>query len=191
MARILILSRSSESLKMMKHFLLVNNETDIHLVQDADNAKGMLHEHYFDIIILDYPFLQDRHEISFLVSLCETRNTFVIVITNKSEYPHIREKVEKFGIFTMIKPIHSDVLSQFLGFIHAEKYRYSQYERKNERLLDKIKEIKLVDRAKCLLIENEFISENEAHKKIEQSAMNKRMTRYEVAKAIVDTYENE
>lgn len=191
MARFLILSRSKDSLLNMKQFLTANNETDVCLMQDIAMAKTVLRERHFDIILYDFPFTEEKHEISFLLNLGDVNNAFIIVVVSQPQYTRMKMKVETYGIFTIVKPIQNIVLDQLLGFAKAANYRYSQYERRNERLLDKIKEIKLVDRAKCLLIENEFMSENDAHKKIEQSAMNSRMTRYEVAKSIVDRYEDE
>ncbi|MCI8270933.1 MAG: ANTAR domain-containing protein [Erysipelotrichaceae bacterium] len=189
MARILILSRSQDSLLLMKNFLLAHQESDIHVFQDPFGAKAFVKHHYFDIILYDYPFLNERHELSFLISLAENSSAFVITAAARSAYETICRKTEHFGMFTIIKPIHSDLLYQLINFAKAAAGRYSAYEKKQERLLDKIKEIKLVDRAKCLLIEHELLSEQEAHKKIERTAMNSRMTKYEIAQKIINAYE--
>ena len=55
----------------------------------------------------------------------------------------------------------------------------------NKRLEDKIEELKLVDRAKCLLIMHEGMDEQEAHKYIEKKAMDLRISRREVAQKII------
>ena len=61
--------------------------------------------------------------------------------------------------------------------------------KQNRKLEEKIEELKLVDRAKCALIIHEHMSEEEAHKHIEKTAMNQRRTRREIARAILDIYE--
>ena len=47
----------------------------------------------------------------------------------------------------------------------------------------------MIDRAKCLLIENEYLTEEEAHKQIEKTAMNERVTRKAIAQRIIAEYE--
>ena len=53
----------------------------------------------------------------------------------------------------------------------------------------KIDDIRLVDRAKCALIQYRLLTEPEAHKYIEREAMDSRRTRREVAQAILRMYE--
>lgn len=52
-----------------------------------------------------------------------------------------------------------------------------------------LSEIKLVNRAKCVLIEYLRISEKEAHRQIQKRAMDQRITLTEVAMDILKTYE--
>ena len=57
-------------------------------------------------------------------------------------------------------------------------------------MLSKIEDIRIVDRAKCLLISYLGMSEPQAHKYIEQQAMDKRITKRECADRIIKTYDN-
>ena len=50
-------------------------------------------------------------------------------------------------------------------------------------------EIRLVDRAKCILIQYLDMTEKEAHRHIEKLAMDKRKTRREIAESILRSYE--
>jgi response regulator NasT len=59
----------------------------------------------------------------------------------------------------------------------------------NVKLQRKIEEIRLVDRAKCTLIEVLKFSEPQAHRYIEKQAMDLRCTRKQVAENILKTYE--
>ena len=56
----------------------------------------------------------------------------------------------------------------------------------NAKLLDKIAQLRLVDRAKCYLIEHKGMSEAEAHRMIEKIAMDTRRDRAEVAAEILE-----
>ena len=57
------------------------------------------------------------------------------------------------------------------------------------KLQTKIEEIRLVNRAKCCLIQYLKFSEPQAHRYIEKQAMDTRQTRKEVAQRILSTYE--
>ena len=59
----------------------------------------------------------------------------------------------------------------------------------NDKLKRMLGEIKLISRAKCVLVEKEFVTEEEAHKLIEKRAMETRKTRGEIAAEILKKYE--
>ena len=55
-------------------------------------------------------------------------------------------------------------------------------------LKNKIEDIKVIDRAKCCLIEKEKQTEDEVHKYIEKLAMDMRLSRREIADKIIERY---
>ena len=71
----------------------------------------------------------------------------------------------------------------------AANRRIMGLQRQNNILQQKIDDIRLVDRAKCALIQYRLLTEPEAHKYIEREAMDSRRTRREVAQAILRMYE--
>ena len=64
-------------------------------------------------------------------------------------------------------------------FIFAVRYTAA------ERLEQKIQDIRTIDRAKCLLIQYSGMSEEQAHRYLEKQAMDRRMTRREVAEEVL------
>ena len=64
--------------------------------------------------------------------------------------------------------------------------RLEYLRQENDKLRDKIAQIRLVDRAKCYLIEHKGMSEAEAHRMIEKTAMDTRRDRAEVAAEILE-----
>ena len=79
----------------------------------------------------------------------------------------------------------------------AEQIAASSYKRlavlrtENAKLLDKIAQLRLVDRAKCYLIEKKGYTETDAHRLIEKRAMDTRMSRGEVAQEILEEEDDE
>ena len=65
----------------------------------------------------------------------------------------------------------------------------SRLKSENERLQEKIAEIRLVDRAKCALIQYADMTEPQAHRYIEKQAMDLRRTRLDIAQSILKAYE--
>ena len=62
-------------------------------------------------------------------------------------------------------------------------------EKKTLSIEEKMAEIRLVNRAKWLLIERENMTEAEAHRYLEKRAMDLRVSRVEVAKQVIQTYQ--
>jgi len=186
---ILICAHKQENGDLLQSFLRRNGYLQTDVVKDVISAQRMLSLKTYALILVDIPFTSDVHELSFLLSLNEADEAFVMAMVSRQQYDIVRNKTEKFGIFTIVKPIQKEFFTQVLGIGSAWFYRNHHIRKKQEQLLDKIKEIKLVDRAKCLLIEHEYMSEEEAHKRIEKSAMNERVNRKTIARRIIAQYE--
>lgn len=189
MSSVLICANPKASKTLLKPFLNIHGFHDIRYADQPEQAISLCRQHQFTLILVDHPFIEDDHGISFLLKLHETSDAFQIVIAAQSQYDALCEQMERFGIFTMVKPIMRDVFSQFLAFVKAAQYRYGSMMKQQQQLVEQIKEIKLIDRAKCLLIENEYLSEEAAHKQIEKTAMNERVTRKAIAQRIIAEYE--
>ena len=100
----------------------------------------------------------------------------------------ISADVEFAGVFVLQKPIIKPMFYQAFKMQMALKNRLLNLKKENEKLRNKIEEIKIVDRAKLILMENEKLNEEQAHKYIEKQAMNERISRYSVAKDILIKY---
>lgn len=80
-------------------------------------------------------------------------------------------------------------LLQTLRVALALQERVQALEGENSRLKRTLGELKLIDRAKCSLVRHCDMSEQEAHRYIEKTAMDKRLPRRAVAEAILAEYE--
>jgi len=68
--------------------------------------------------------------------------------------------------------------------------RLKQLQAENAKLKQKIEDIRIIDRAKCMLISYLSLSEQEAHRFIEKQAMDLRSTKRAIAEGILKTYAN-
>jgi len=67
--------------------------------------------------------------------------------------------------------------------------RLQEVQKENRELKQKIEDIRIIDRAKCVLISRLNLSEEEAHRAIEKQAMDMRISKRTIAEDILKTYE--
>ena len=101
----------------------------------------------------------------------------------------ITEKVEDYGVITVAKPISRQMFWSALKLARVTQRRLTMARRENAKLQKKIEDLKLVSRAKLVLISYAGMSEEEAHKYLERQAMDRRMPRADVAREVLDQYE--
>ena len=98
-------------------------------------------------------------------------------------------KVEDFGVLTLAKPCGKQSFYQAVKLLSATSAKLERLDEKNRTLEEKMADIRMVNRAKWLLIDNLGMNEKDAHHYIEKRAMDSRQTRREVAEGIIRTYD--
>ena len=93
---------------------------------------------------------------------------------------------KQHGVLVLAKPFTGVQFRQAVQMAAACCRRLDYLRQENDKLRDKIAQIRLVDRAKCYLIEHKGMSEAEAHRMIEKTAMDTRRDRAEVAAEILE-----
>lgn len=161
----------------------------ITIVKTCGEARRILLERDFDICIINSPLLDESGE-RLAKDVATTYACQVLLVIKMENYDAISAKVEDFGVATIGKPINRNMFLTSLKFLKASSNRLKKVKNENNKLTQQIKDIKLVDRAKCLLIAHTSISEVEAHKYIEKQAMNLRLAKREIATDIINKYEN-
>lgn len=100
-------------------------------------------------------------------------------------YDIIADRMEKAGIYVLLKPVNKTVLLCVLRFAIVTQKRIRAMRMRNRSLKDRLSEIKVIDRAKCLLMEHEQLSEAQAHRYLEKRAMDSQMSRLQVAEQLL------
>ena len=89
----------------------------------------------------------------------------------------------------LAKPLTRQTLEMGLHMITALRGKLLQMDRRNRALQEKMTDIRTINRAKWLLIEQLRMTESEAHYYIERQAMDTRLSRREVAENIIRSYD--
>lgn len=158
-------------------------------VKTCGEARRILVERPFDLCIINSP-LPDETGYKLSTDIIGAKANQVILVLKQDVSYEISAKVEDYGVFTVEKPVSSVTFWTALKMAAASYRRLNAVENENENLKRKLNELKLINRAKCLLIEKENLTEEEAHKKIERDAMWYRLSKVRIADEIINQYED-
>lgn len=164
--------------------------TDYWPVQTASSvaeARRWLADTEFDIVLINTP-LPDDFGMHLAIDICTGSGAGVLLLVKNDHYNEIYSKVVRYGVITLSKPTNRQMVAQNLRILCATRERIRQMQDKQATVEEKIKEIRLVNRAKWLLIECLNMTEAEAHRYIEKQAMDLRISRREAAENIIKTY---
>ena len=156
-------------------------------VSIADAKRRQL-ENQFDLVLINAP-LPDDFGIEFAESLCTDSSVGVLLFVKAELLEQVSYKVEDYGVLTFPRPGTRQSITSAIRLAAATHNRLSAFERRAVKLESKMKEIRLVNRAKWLLIECLSMTEAEAQRYIEKKAMDARISKREMAENIIKTYE--
>ena len=157
-------------------------------VSNGGEARRAMIEDSYDLVLINAP-LRDESGFELAISVTQSTDSSVIVLVKSERADEAAEKVEDFGVLIVPKPVSRQIFYQTLKIATASRRRMLGLINENTRLQHKIEVIKLVDRAKCALIQYLGMTEDKAHHYIEKQAMDLRCPKYEIAKNILKTYE--
>lgn len=186
MDKILIVSYNEKTKDALLSLLKEYRNMQIITTSSASKARRYVANNEVSIAIINTPL---KEETGTQLSLDFARLNIGTLLMVKSEIAEeISADVEHAGVIVLSKPLIKPMFFQSFKMQLTLRNRLLNLKKENEKLRNKIKEIKIVDRAKLTLMEMEKLSEEDAHKYIEKEAMNLRISRYEVAKDIFKKY---
>jgi response regulator NasT len=112
-----------------------------------------------------------------------------MLIVKNEHFDAVSAACENDGVLTIAKPINRAVFWSALKLAGSAQSRIKRIQDENSRLKQQIDDIRIIDRAKCLLISHMNMNEQEAHRYIEKQAMDMRSRKRTVAEKILKTYE--
>jgi len=156
--------------------------------RSSAEAQRLLAENSYDIVIINTP-LSDDFGLRLASYVSSNTTAGVLLLVKSDRYTETSAKMLSYGVMTLPKPTSSQMLTQTLGVLCATRERLRRMEEKQLSVEQKMEEIRLVNRAKWLLIETLGMSESDAHRYIEKQAMDLRISKAQVAKNIIHTYQ--
>ena len=188
MDRVLLISGSGKGRELFGGLLREQGLELADAVSSGVEGRRMLAERDYDVILINCP-LTDEYGTRLACFAAESTAAGVLLLCREEQADEIAEQVEQCGVLTVPKPVNRAVMHQTLRMAGAVRRRLAGAQRGKETLRQKMEEIRLVDRAKCALIQYLSLTEPMAHRYIEKEAMDRRVSRREVAEGILRTYE--
>lgn len=185
---VLLVSASEKFNTTIMPLLPATDYWPVNTAKSVGEAQRRLLEESYDIVLINAP-LPDDFGMRLAIDTCSNSGAGVLLLVKNDHYSEIDAKVVTFGVMTLSKPTSLQMIAQSLRVLCATRERLRQMEAKQVTVEEKIEEIRLVNRAKWLLIECLSMAEADAHRYIEKQAMDLRITKREVAENIIKTYQ--
>ncbi len=184
---LLLTSPSDKFNQSLRPILPAEHFSSVITANSAADARRLLAARNPDLLLINTP-LPDEFGTALANDTCSSGSVGVLLLVRAEQYADLCWQETSAGVLVLSKPTSSAVLLQSLTLLCGTRERLRRMEQKTMSMEDKMEEIRLVNRAKWVLIDQLRMTEQEAHRYIEKQAMDRCVTRRSVAESILATY---
>ncbi|MBO4394915.1 MAG: ANTAR domain-containing protein [Eubacterium sp.] len=181
---ILVVSSYEKFSDSMKRVLSDGRYRDVCVRKSASAARRELLEKDYDVTLINIP-LSDEPGVDLAIDIASTYPTGVLVVASSEISEDVAEKVTDDGVIVIAKPVSARVVKRAIRVLCALLDKLKKSEKKVLTLEEKMEEIRIVNRAKWKLIDEQGMSEDEAHRHIGKLAMDRCVSKREIAEEIL------
>ena len=185
---ILVVSSSEKFDDALKKAIPMNRVMSLEFKRSSSSARRALLERYIDIVIINMP-LTDEAGFELAMDVVEKSTASVLILAPAKEYDDVNGKLTDLGVLVVSKPLPVSMIKQSIKFLMANQLKLHRLEVKLEKSKEKYEELRIVSRAKILLVEHKSMTEDEAHHYIEKQAMDNGTSKKRIAENIIEDYE--
>lgn len=183
----LIISGSDKGLDGVAGFLKASGCRSVATLFSGSEARRQIAYSDYELIIINTP-LQDEFGYDLACKLSAATCSGIILICRTDLAAEMADRTVDAGVSVITKPLNKTAFAQAIRMGIGFNRRLSALYQENNKLRNKLEETRVINRAKFLLITEEQMTEEEAHKTIEKTAMDTRRTKGDVARDIVAKY---
>ena len=180
---VLLVSRDNKIISQISAFLTAPL-FELSVTSDYNEARRLSAERTFNIIIADSG---EGYDTDFAINVADSYSTILLLVPNE-HFDEISYRVEGYGILTITKPFEPFYFYNMIKIAVAVQYKVQILSSQTIKLKNKMEEIRLVNRAKLLLIQHLNMSEEEAHHYLEKEAMDRGLKRTALAEEVIKSY---
>lgn len=183
----LIVAHTDESADLLSRMAISAGIKDI-TVTDGSNIREKIPAEDYSVIVFSLPLADSfGNDLVNYVGRCS--KAVQVVFVPSKVYDEVCGKLSGIDAVVIPKTAANTVGPNTIRYAAAQRERMDQLRSENESLRKMVNDNKLVNRAKCVLIEYLRITEKDAHKHLQKRAMDQRMTLSEAAEEIIKVYE--
>ena len=184
---VLIVSAAEGFNDALSALLPTSKYSPTNFVSNISAAKRALAERAFDFVIINSP-LPDDIGTRFAIDTGSSKETVVLLMVRAELQAEIYDKVAEHGVFVLPKPTSKPTMAVALSWLSSAREKLRKSEKKTLSIEEKMEEIRIVNRAKWILIRELKLDEPEAHRYIEKQAMDRCVSKRVVAEEVIKTY---
>lgn len=184
---VLVVSASERFSAGLSQFLPEAGCDPVVTVSSVGAGEQALSQRAFDFVFVNSP-LPDDAGIRFAIDVCRTGGAVAVIFAAAELCDQLCGRVTEHGVYVLPRPVPRGAMLRGLNWMAATRERLRGYERKMRPIEEKMEEIRLVNRAKWLLISELNMSEPDAHRYISHQAMDRCISKRQVAEEIVRLY---
>ena len=184
---VLIVSAAEGFNDALSTLLPTSKYSPTNFVSNISAAKRAFAERAFDFVIINSP-LPDDIGTRFAIDTGSSKETVVLLMVRAELQAEIYDKVAEHGVFVLPKPTSKPTMAIALSWLSSAREKLRKTEKKTLSIEEKMEEIRIVNRAKWILIRELKLDEPEAHRYIEKQAMDRCISKRIVAEEIIKTY---
>lgn len=185
MEKILVVASSMKGADSLKALIQEQKgEAVIAVCHSESSARIRILDEDWDLIVVNSPLGQERG-VNLVNMASEQTPTPVILLAWDDSIDDVRADLEREGVLVVSKPLVREVFWQTLHLARAIQARMRGIQDQNLRLQHQLDEIRLVDKAKWVLVRDKGMTEDQAHHLIEKMAMDQRVSRASIAAKIL------
>lgn len=141
----------------------------------------------YDLVIVSTP-LRSEFGLNYVADVRSRTDAIILVLAKTEIADEVQNRIRFTGAYVLPRPFSKQSLVQTIKTAQMAKESMSRLEQEKSRLSKQLDDIKVIDRAKCCLIEYLNLTENQAHRHIQKLAMDTRHTQREISEDILRTY---
>lgn len=181
---VLVVSASDSFNTVVSPLLSESHCAPIRFVSDVSSARRALADRSYDFVIINAP-LPDDIGMRLAIDAADQRGTVVLFLIRSEYHDEIHNRVVEHGVFTLPKPLSKPSMINALSWLSSAREKLRRAEKKTLSVEEKMEEIRLVNRAKWILISEKGMDEADAHRLIEKQAMDRCISKKAVAESII------
>ena len=186
---VLVVSASESFNEIVKKSLPPGDILSTDFQKSSILARRRILERYYDLVLINAP-LQDETGLEVAFDVAEQSRASVLLVVPKDVFEEVAEQVADIGVLAIAKPFTLRRMDKAIRFLLATQNKMHALEKKIQKAEEKLEELKIVNHAKFLLVEQKHMTEDEAHRYIGKQAMDGGISRGRAAQRILDDLED-